>query len=272
VKSDTLHFEGLVQAATGAVSSLPMTERLKISQLAARAGVEKSTIQHYIREGLLPTPKERPHRNMHYYSADLIPRIKLIRELQARRNLPLAKIRDVLADEELADERGIEQIRSYLYSAPGALDLSAAKPVSRARLSEDSGMELDLLDRLEERGFITSRRKGTQVVYDPVDAAIVHACSSMRRAGLSEHNGFTLAELEMYLTAMRELIGKEMMLFARVLGHHSTEEIVEMAQRGFEGTNTLLINLRRKLFLGVLTDARKGLFAAKARRSRKREA
>jgi DNA-binding transcriptional MerR regulator len=249
-----------------------MTERLKISQLAARAGVEKSTIQHYIREGLIPTPKERPHRNMHYYSAGLIPRIKLIRELQARRNLPLAKIREVLGDEALADERGIEEIRSYLYSSPGALELSDAKPVSRSRLSEESGMELDVLDRLEQRGFITSRRKGTTVVYDPVDAAIVHACSSMRRAGLNEANGFTLAELDIYMTAMRDLIAKEMMLFARVLGGHSTEEIVEMAQRGFEGTNTLLINLRRKVFLGVLADARTGLFAGKTRRPRKRQA
>ena len=117
-----------------------MAELLKISQLAVRAGVEKSTIQHYIREGLLPTPVHRPHRNMHYYSADLVPRIKLIRELQARRNFPLAKIREVLADEKLSDEGGVEQIRSYLYSSPAPLDLSQAKPVSRTRLDEESGM------------------------------------------------------------------------------------------------------------------------------------
>jgi DNA-binding transcriptional MerR regulator len=250
----------------------PMTERLKISQLAARAGVEKSTIQHYIREGLLPIPTERPHRNMHYYTADLIPRIKLIRELQARRNLPLAKIREVLSDEELADERGIEQIRSYLYASPGALDLSEAKPVSRSRLSEQSGMEPEVLDRMEQRGLISSRRKGATVVYEPVDAAIVHACASMRRAGLDEANGFKLEELDMYLQAVRDLIAKEMLLFARVLRAHSTEDIVEMAQRGFEGTNTLIVNLRRKVFLGVLADARKGLLAGKTRRSRKREA
>jgi DNA-binding transcriptional MerR regulator len=246
-----------------------MTELLKISELAARAGVEKSTIQHYIREGLIPTPKERPHRNMHYYPADLVPRIKLIRELQARRNLPLSKIREVLADEQVADERGIEQIRGYLYSSPAAFDLSDAKPVSRARLSEESGMEVDALDKLEKRGFVTSREKGNTVVYDPIDAAIVHACQSMRRAGFDEENGFTIEELDIYMKAMRELIGKEMMLFARVLRDRSTEEIVEMAQRGFEGTNTLLLNLRRKLFLKVLADARKGLRAGKSRRERR---
>lgn len=229
---------------------------IKISELAARAGVEKSTIQHYIREGLIPTPEARPHRNMHYYDSDLVERIKLIRDLQSRRNFPLSRIRDVLSDDQLANEQGIEQIRSYLYSSPAALDLSQAKPVSRPRLIEESGMEGELLDRLEERGFIASIRKGNTVVYDPVDVAIVHACQSMRRAGLGEQNGFKLEEMDIYMHAMQDLIGKEMMLFTRVLRNRKPDEIVEMAQRGFEGTNTLLINLRRKLFLKVLAQAR----------------
>ena len=246
-----------------------MTELLKISELAARAGVEKSTIQHYIREGLIPTPKDRPHRNMHYYTADMVPRIKLIRELQSRRNLPLSKIREVLSDEQLSDERGIEQLRSYLHTGPGALDLADAKPVSRTKLSEESGVEPDVLDRLEQRGFITSQRKGNTVVYDAVDAAIVHAVQSMRRAGFDESRGFKLEELEIYMKAMRELIVQEMRLFARVLRDHSTEDIVEMAQRGFEGTNTLLVNLRRKLFLKMLADAKTSLRAGKSRRERR---
>lgn len=246
-----------------------MSELIKISELAARAGVEKSTIQHYIREGLIPMPETRPHRNMHYYSADLVERIKLIKDLQTRRNLPLSRIREVLSDEQLADEQGIEQIRNYLYSSPGALDLSAAKPVTRKKLIEESGMEGEVIDRLEQRGFITSTQKGNTVVYDPIDAAIVHACSSMRRAGLGEDNGFVLEELDMYMHAMRDLIAQEMRLFARVLGHRSTDEIVEMARRGLEGTNTLLLNLRRKLFLKVLTDARGGLRGAKAKPKRR---
>ncbi len=249
-------------------SSRPMPELLKISELAARAGVEKSTIQHYIREGLIPTPKQRPHRNMHYYSADLVERIKLIRELQARRNLPLSKIREVLGAEDDADS-GFEQIRAYLYASPGALELSATKPLTKSRLSEETRMEPDVLDRLEQRGFISSRRKGNTIVYDPIDVAIVHACAFLRHAGLNERNGFTLDELEMYLHAMRDLIGKEMALFARVLREHTTEEIVEMAQRGFEGTNTLLVNLRRKLFLKVLGDMRSSR-GGRGRRSRPR--
>lgn len=230
------------------------SELIKISELAARAGVEKSTIQHYLREGLLPVPDKRPHRNMHYYRADLVGRIKLIRELQSRRNLPLAKIRQVLADEHVVDDHGIEQIRAYLSASPSALDLARQKPLSRARLAAETGMEPALIDRLEERGFISPARKGTSVTYDAADIAIVHACQSMRAAGLGEQNGFGLEELAIYMTAMRELIGKELALFSRVLRKRSTEEIVEMARRGFEGTNTLLVGLRRKLFLQLLGE------------------
>ncbi len=231
-----------------------MSELLKISELAARAGVEKSTIQHYIREGLLPVPTERPHRNMHYYSAELVGRIKLIRELQQRRNLPLSKIRQVFADEELGDEQGLEQIRSMLHSASAPFELASTRPQSRARLVEDSGIEPDVLDRLEQHGFVTPARKGTSVTYDATDIAIVHAVQSMRRAGLGEQQGFTLDDMDIYMQAMRDLIGRELALFARVLRDRSTTEIVEMARRGFEGTNTLLVGLRRKLFLHLLAD------------------
>ena len=234
-----------------------MGDLIKISELAARAGVEKSTIQHYIREGLIPTPKTRPHRNMHYYDAGLVDRIKLIKDLQTRRNFPLAKIREVLSDDHFADEHGLEQLRTYLHSPPAAVEPWASKPVARKKLIEDSELGAEVLDLLEQRGFITAQRKGNAITYDAIDAAIVHACASMRRAGLGEPNGFGIDELEIYMRAMRELIAKEMTLFVRLLKNRSTDEIVEMAQRGLEGTTALLLNLRRKLFLEVLGEARR---------------
>ena len=57
-------------------------ELLKMSELARRSGVPASTIKHYIREGLLPEPALRTSRNMAYYDAGLVQRIKTIKELQ----------------------------------------------------------------------------------------------------------------------------------------------------------------------------------------------
>jgi len=226
-----------------------MTELLKISELASRAGVVKSTIQHYIREGLIPKPEKRPHRNMHYYNADLVDRIKLIRDLQTRRNLSLAKIKELLSD-----EGNIEEIRALLNS-PAPLELRDQAPVTRDQLLADSGFAGKDLDELESRGFIEADGSGDSAVYSPIDAAIVGACASMRRAGLNPENGFGGDELQIYLDAMRELIAKEMVLFTKSMGQHPPEKLFEMARTGLAGTNTLLMNLRRKIFLRLLATA-----------------
>ena len=226
-----------------------MAELLKISELAARAGVVKSTIQHYLREGLLPPPVKRPHRNMAYYSAELVDRIRLIKELQTRRNLPLRRIKALLAD-----EKGTAEIRAYLYSQPPALQTAGDKQLSRDQLIRDSGFTAEHLDKLEGLGFIGSVRKGRKHMYASTDVAIVHALASMSKAGLSKKNGFAFDELTFYVDAMRALIFQEVSVFARVMDKLPRKKIIGLARSGLEGTSSLLLALRRKAFLDLLSD------------------
>ena len=69
---------------------------VKISQLAELSGVPAPTIKHYLREGLLSGPARRTSRNMAYYDARLAERVKVIKELQGERFLPLRVIVDLL--------------------------------------------------------------------------------------------------------------------------------------------------------------------------------
>src|SRR5436189_5240958 len=69
---------------------------IKMSELSKRSGVPGPTIKHYIREGLLPGPEVRTSRNMAYYDARLPGRIRIIKELQAERFLPLRVIGELL--------------------------------------------------------------------------------------------------------------------------------------------------------------------------------
>ena len=62
---------------------------VKMSVLAKLSGVPASTIKHYIREGLLPDSAVRTSRNMAWYDESLVDSIKVIRELQRERYLPL---------------------------------------------------------------------------------------------------------------------------------------------------------------------------------------
>ena len=56
------------------------TPLLKISELADRSDVSVGTIKHYLREGLLPEPV-KTSRNMAYYPADFVDRIRMIKQV-----------------------------------------------------------------------------------------------------------------------------------------------------------------------------------------------
>ena len=84
--------------------SAPAQELLKISELAEQAGVPVATVRHYLREGLLPEPV-KTSRNMAYYPPQFVARIRLIKQLQEERFMPLRVIRDLLERGEAEPER-----------------------------------------------------------------------------------------------------------------------------------------------------------------------
>ena len=71
---------------------------LKMKELAEASGVSAGTIKHYLREGLLPDPV-RTSRNMAYYPPEFVERIKLIKQLQEERFMPLKVIKSMLDED-----------------------------------------------------------------------------------------------------------------------------------------------------------------------------
>jgi len=231
-----------------------LPELLKISELASRAGVEKSTVQHYLREGLLPPPAAKPHRNMAYYSSDTVERIKLIRELQSRRFLPLARIKELLDDGE-----GIDELRLYIANDPGLLtdgDGDSSEPATRADIIERLGIPAESLDQLEAAGFVSPAEgeSDDEIVYSQIDATILRALASMEAAGLNADNGFHIEDMGFYLDATRSLIGKEVALFSQVMGRLPRDKVLAMARAGLGGSNRLVVALRQKVFLQLLGE------------------
>nr|MBA3359144.1 MerR family transcriptional regulator [Thermoleophilaceae bacterium] len=68
---------------------------LRMRELAQQSGVSAGTIKHYLREGLLPDPV-RTSRNMAWYPPEFVERIRLIKQLQEERFMPLRAIKTVL--------------------------------------------------------------------------------------------------------------------------------------------------------------------------------
>ncbi len=83
------------------------SERMKIGTLSALSGVPPSTIRYYTREGLLPPPT-KTGRTVALYTREHLDRLKLIKALQTKENLPLYFIKERIS-RELQDQHGVEK-------------------------------------------------------------------------------------------------------------------------------------------------------------------
>ncbi|HYI99736.1 MAG TPA: MerR family transcriptional regulator, partial [Thermoleophilaceae bacterium] len=88
---------------------------LKMSELADASGVSAGTIKHYLREGLLGNGGDvvRTSRNMAYYPPGFVERIRLIKQLQEERFMPLQAIRRVL-DEDPERARALIELEDRI--------------------------------------------------------------------------------------------------------------------------------------------------------------
>jgi DNA-binding transcriptional MerR regulator len=132
-----------------------MSELLRISALARRSGVPAATIKHYVREGLLPEPAQRTARNMAYYDAGLVERIRTIKRLQRERFLPLGLIRELLESGREPDD---DLTAAVAIATVLRRDADAGERTREELIA--SGVRVDDLDWLEAVGLVTLRATG----------------------------------------------------------------------------------------------------------------
>jgi DNA-binding transcriptional MerR regulator len=86
-----------------------------MQELVAATGVAKSTILHYLKEGLLPPPV-KTSRNMAYYSSACVERITFVKMLQSKYRLSLALIKQFLQEGRLGPElEPFLELRSFIF-------------------------------------------------------------------------------------------------------------------------------------------------------------
>src|SRR5687768_10818315 len=125
-------------------------------ELAEAAGVSAGTIKHYLREGLLPEPV-KTSRNMAYYPREFVERIRLIKQLQEERFLPLKVIKEILEDGR--GERGPERLRALIELEDRVLERALrgqdATGLSEAAVKKRYKLPDEALERLERLEVIT---------------------------------------------------------------------------------------------------------------------
>jgi DNA-binding transcriptional MerR regulator len=238
---------------------------VKMAELAELSGVPGPTIKHYLREGLLSTAR-RTSRNMAYYDARLADRVRVIKELQAERFLPLRVIGDLLEPSPSAALRADldrDARRRLGELAPGvqaqlARAGAAAGAMTRAEVLTAMPITAAELDWLAEQDIVVpAAGRGTgaeaEAVYGGVELALLGILADLRRAGLGEV--FPLSLVEPYLAAVRGLVRLEIDLFRRRVmdaGVALPRPLPDVAREMVELGERLVVALRARLLPGEL--------------------
>jgi len=237
-----------MNASTKARRNASRGKLLKMRELSKLTGVPPGTIRYYINEGLLPKPL-KTHRNMAYYDESYVAHIKLIRELQEKRFLPLSIIRQMLEQSENSMDN--EEIKTLL-ELEGKLfrnisTIPEFQPPDIDELSARTGVSVDTIEELERMGIISRQPDG---LFDEDCVKIVEILEKLREAGYTEEVGFGMEHIKMYMDMIEVLARQEVMTFSKaVTGRLSSDEMTTMAETGINLLNTLIGILRKRQIL-----------------------
>ena len=223
-------------------------ELLRMGELAEASGVSAATIKHYLREGLLPEPV-KTSRNMAYYPPEFVERIRLIKQLQEERFMPLKVIREVL-------ESDPDRARAMVEIEDRILERALANERTRtsaAEVRERYDVPGEVLDRLEEIEVLSPNSRG----YTPSDVRIIEAISRFRAGGYEEAIGFTVYDTLRYKRAMEELVSEEVeVLMDRVAGTMPPDRAMELIEAGAEPLKDLIAAMHTKVLIAELERQR----------------
>ena len=221
---------------------------LKMSELAEASGVSAGTIKHYLREGLLPEPV-KTSRNMAYYPADFVDRIRLIKQLQEERFMPLKVIKGML-DEDPDRAKALVELEDRILERALA---GEEKRTSAAEVRRRYDVPQEVLGRLEELGILGPNSRG----YSPSDVKVVEAISRFRAGGYDERIGFTVYDTLRYKRVLQDLVKEEVgVIMERLAGEMDTDAAVELIEAGSAPLQDLIAALHSKLLIAELQEQR----------------
>ena len=188
---------------------------MRMRDLALAADLPRTTIHHYLREGLLPDP-DRTAANASTYGPEHLERLGLLKALRGPElgPLPLEEIRLVLA----LVEQGLSPAEAVELMALGRRGRAEAKeedPADGAQgrgglslrdVARRTGRDSRELRQLIDAGLLAPAEDGGSRGFDAADLAAVASCARLLDAGLAAADLKPLADL------LREVKGYETVL------------------------------------------------------------
>lgn len=235
--------------------SAPRTKRLKMKDLERATGVGRESIRFYIREGLLPEP-ERPGRNVAWYDESFIERIRLIKELQQKRYLPLQVIKAIVNGDTPPSPREVETLGALegKLLPPGDAALAGRRERLSA-LAKRTGLpvrEIRELAALESIEIVTAA--GDQWV-EGVGIRLVELWGRFRAAGFTAERGFPTDQVRLYVDMASLLAREELRRFTKGLAGRVTDaDLVRMAEEGIRLGSEVVALLRHAALLRFIAS------------------
>ena len=187
-------------ARTAPVNRSEFPYRMK--DLCDRTGLPRQAIHFYIQQGLLPEG-EKTGRNMAYYGEAHLERLKLIRQLQHERFLPLRAIRAVLDEEDEGftqpQRRFFLDLKHRLGPRGGAGAASEADVlVPLHPLLLRAGVSREDAEELAQMGVLhISLKKGRQQIAKE-DAWMIELWGELRASGFTKALGFVPQDVAIF--------------------------------------------------------------------------
>jgi DNA-binding transcriptional MerR regulator len=222
-------------------------ELLKMSVFAVRSGVPIPTIKHYLRERLLPEPV-RTSKNMAYYDASLIGRVKAIKRLQTTLHLPLHVIRQVLdrvQTDAMPQDVALEATIARVLGELAPREVMTRKQLAKAGVTD---AEFTLFRSL---GIITPDTTDGIERYGGDDVALLRLLGQARRAGLSAQM-LPPEILQAYVEALQGLVRAELRMFRAGVLPTAGNDLAKLTEVATTLSERLVVLLRRKLLLPTL--------------------
>ena len=228
------------------------TEKLmRIKKLSEETGVPRGTIKFYIKEGLIPRPI-KTQLNMAYYNEKHLDAIRLVKELQSKRFLPLSIIKQIVGVRK--DDMTIEELRT-IFQMDGKLFLHLKerpkiKPVTAKKLCEWTGVPLKEIKELGENHILDPIKKGNKIFYDEDDIRIVELWAKARVIGFTKNLGFDTSIVYIFKEMIESLVAEEVrVVIPRITGKMPPEKAVRMIEDALILANTFMELLHKKMIL-----------------------
>ena len=218
----------------------------RMKELCEKTGVPRQVVHFYIQQGLVPEGY-KTSRNMGWYSESHVERIRLVRQLQHERFLPLKAIRAMLEqrDEVFSPSQRmlLGEVKSRLRGRSVVPSGDRPDTVAVDELCRRAGVSRQDADEIAELGLFAISEEGGRHLIARDDAWLIELWGEFQAVGFTRERGFSPADLAIYDEAISALFDRQARLMAGRVSQMPADDAARMLEQGLPMVGMLLSRL-----------------------------